>query len=249
MSEPVICPEHPGLTNDPSHWLNLIDRHCVPYTYAELILFGGGCLMWVVAYGILIRDSFRFKYMEMAAVAGCSNIAWEFIWSWAFQTDMGRFLVWTYRAWFFLDVFIFWQLLRLGDQQVTQPAFKKHFKPAAILITLAFASLYYFYAKQGMDTLIGANSAYLCQLVISSTCLLLLLGSPTLRGFSMPIAWLRSVGTGLNTVMMILHYPDNHFLHLMGILSAIMDAVYIYSFYGRRRAERAEKKGPALQPA
>ncbi|MEO7778119.1 MAG: hypothetical protein ABIY63_11360, partial [Fibrobacteria bacterium] len=60
------------------------------------------------------------------------------------------------------------------------------------------------------------------------------------------IAWLRSVGTGMNTVMMILHYPENHFLHLMGILSAVMDAVYIYSFYSRRRVER---KSPALQPA
>jgi hypothetical protein len=234
MSDVVICPDHPGLTNDPARWLNLIDRNCVPYTWPELLLFGGGCLMWVVAYAILIRNAFKFKYIEMAAVAGCSNIAWEFIWSWAFRTDMGLFLVWTYRAWFFLDIFIFWQMLKWGGKQVTQPAFKRHFKAASVLITLGFALLYYFYAKQGMDTLIGANSAYLCQLVISSTCLLLLLGSPSLAGFSLPIAWLRSLGTGMNTVMMILHYRGNHFLHLMGILSFIMDAVYIYNFYRMR---------------
>jgi hypothetical protein len=242
MNSPVLCADHPGLTNDPGHFLNFIDRNCVPYTYLELFLFAGGCLMWVAAYAILIRNSLRYRYMEMAAIAVCSNFAWEFTWSWPFKTDMGWFLVWTYRAWFFLDIFIFWQLLKWGSKQVSQPAFRDHFKPAAVFITLGFAALYYFYVRQGMDTSIGANSAYMCQLILSSTCLLLLLGSSSVEGFSPAVAWLKCVGTGMNTVMMMLHYPQNHFLHALGILAFILDTTYIGYFL------RLKAKGSAAAP-
>lgn len=234
MNPIVACADHPGLTNDPGHFLNLIDRNCVPYTYPELFLFAGGCLLWVVAYAILIRNALRFQYMEMAAIAVCSNFAWEFTWSWPFHTDMGWFLVWTYRVWFFLDIFIFWQLLKWGPKQVTQRAFRDNFRIAAPLITMGFVLLYYFFVKQGMDTLIGANSAYMCQLILSSTCLLLLLDSPTLAGFSLTVAWLKCVGTGMNTVMMLLHYPANHFLHALGILAFILDSTYIFYFLKHR---------------
>ncbi len=231
----VVCPDHPGLVNDPAHFLNLIDVHCVLYTPFQLFLFAGGCLLWVAAYAILIRNSLKRQYMEMAAVAVCSNFAWEFTWSWPFHTDMGFFLVWTYRAWFFLDIFIFWQLLKWGPKQIYQPALRAHFKPVAAATTVGFGVLYYLFVRQGMDTSIGANSAYLCQLLLSSSCILLLLGSSGVEGFSGAVAWLKCVGTGMNTVMMILHYPQNHFLHALGILAFIVDSTYIAVYHSRRR--------------
>ena len=87
MSAVVTCPDHPGLVNDPGHFINLIDSRCVPYTTVQLFLFAGGCFLWVVAYGILIRNALKYKYMEMAAIAVCSNFAWEFTWSFLFKTD------------------------------------------------------------------------------------------------------------------------------------------------------------------
>lgn len=241
MNSPVICPDHPGLTNDPGHFLNFIDRNCVPYTYLELFLFAGGCFLWVAAYAVLIRNSLRYRFMDMAAIAVCSNFAWEGIWSWAFKTDMGWFLVWTYRAWFFLDIFIFWQLLRWGSKQISQPAFRDHFKPAAVFIALGFTVLYYFYVQEGMDTPIGANSAYLAQIIVSSTCLLLLLGSPDAKILSLAVAWLKGTGTGMNTVMMLMHYPHNHFLHTLGILAFILDTTYIGYLLRLKAAEASAK--------
>ena len=245
MTKAVLCPDHPGLTNDPGHFLNFIDSHCVPYTHLELVLFGGGCLLWVVAYGVLIRNALRFRYMEMTAVAVCSNFAWEFIWSFPFKTDMGWFLVWTYRAWFFMDIFIFWQLLKWGDKQITQSAFRLHFKKVAVLILLGFTALYYFFVKQGMDTPIGSNSAYVCQIILSSTCLLLLMGSRSLEGFSLSVGYLKCIGTGMNTVMMMLHYPENRLLHTMGIIAFVLDVTYIAYFQRKRRSAGF----PALQMA
>ncbi|HKP96023.1 MAG TPA: hypothetical protein VJ385_09730 [Fibrobacteria bacterium] len=245
MSAVIECPDHPGVTNDPGHMLNFIDSNCVPYTYVELFLFAVGCLMWVVAYGILIRNALRYRYMEMAAIAVCSNFAWEFVWSWCFRTDMGWFLVWTYRAWFFLDIFIVWQLLKWGSKQVYQPGFRAHFKLGVIFATLGFTALYYFYTKGGLDTSIGANSAYMCQLILSSSCLLLILGNPDVAQFSLAVAWLKCIGTGMNTIMLMHHYPQNHFLHSLGILAFMCDSTYIGYFLRLKAKGRQAAPGMA----
>jgi hypothetical protein len=240
MTAPIQCPDHPGLVNDPGHMLNFIDSNCVPYTYVELFLFAVGCLMWVGAYGILIRNSLKYKYMEMATIAVCSNFAWEFVWSWCFRTDMGWFLVWTYRAWFFLDIFIVWQLLKYGDKQVSEPGFRRHYKLGVVFATLGFTALYYFYTKGGLDTSIGANSAYMCQLILSASCLLLLLSNPNVEHFSGAVAWLKCIGTGMNTVMLWHHYPPNDFLHSLGTLAFMCDSTYIgYYYYLKRQAATA----------
>ncbi len=143
--------------------------------------------------------------MEMAAIAVCSNFAWEF--TWAFP--------------------------------------KAHFKKVSVLILLAFTALYYFFVNQGMDTPIGSNSAYICQVILSATSLILLLGSRSLEGFSLAVGYLKCVGTGMNTVMMMLHYPENRFLHAMGIIAFVMDVTYIAYFLRMRRSGAL----PTLQTA
>jgi hypothetical protein len=227
------------LINDPAHFLNFVDRNCAPYTVPQLFLFAGGCLMWVVAYGIIIFNARRRHYLDMAVVAVCSNFAWELLWSFPFRTDMGWFLVWTYRAWFFLDIYIFWLTLRYGAAQVATPALARLYKPAVVLAFAAFCAVYYFFIAEGHDTLIGANSAYIAQLLVSGPCLLLLLRNPGLQGLSFNVAWLRSFGTGANTVFMYLHYPANHFVQAMATVAFILDMIYLGVFLKFRRSAPA----------
>lgn len=234
-----------GLVNDPGHFLNFIDRNCVPYTWPELILFAGGCLMWVVAYGLIIYNARKLKLLDMAIAAGCSNFAWEFVWSFPFKTDMGWFLVWTYRAWFFLDIYIFWLLLKYGSSQVSAPLMKKWFKPLCVGMLALFTLLYYWFVKEGHDTLIGANSAYIAQMFVSILSLTLILNTPDLKGFSFNVAWLRTFGTGANTVFMFLHYPQNHFLHSMAATSFVIDLAFIAIFLKLRRGKAAVSPGTA----
>ena len=229
----IRCPD--GLVNDPGRFLNFTDRNCIPYTWPELILFAGGCLMWVVAYALIIYNARKLKVLDMAIAAGCSNFAWEFIWSFPFKTDMGWFLVWTYRAWFFLDIYIFWLLLKYGSSQVSAPLMKKYFKPLCVGLLALFTLLYYWFVKEGHDTLIGANSAYIAQMFVSILSLTLILNTPDLKGFSFNVAWLRTFGTGANTVFMFLHYPQNHFLHSMAAASFVIDLVFIGVFLKLRR--------------
>ena len=237
MTLATNCPD--GLSNDPARFLNFTDRDCVPYTIPQLILFAGGCLMWVAAYVIIIRNARRRRSMDMAAVAVCSNFAWEALWSWAFKTDMGWFLVWTYRAWFFLDIYIFWLTLEYGASQVSIPALARRFKPAMWATLAGFGIVYYFFIAEGHDTRIGANSAYIAQLLVSGPCLILLLRNPGLAGLSFHVAWLRSFGTAANTIFMYLHYPANHFVQSMATLAFGLDMIYLGAFLKFRGAQRA----------
>ncbi|MDB5104327.1 MAG: hypothetical protein JWP91_2016 [Fibrobacteres bacterium] len=228
MADVIRCAD--GLVNDPGRFLNFTDRNCIPYTPLELFLFAGGCLMWVAAYWLIIRNARRDKLVDMAVAAGCSNFAWEFLWSFPFRTDMGWFLVWTYRAWFFLDIYIFWLMLRYGSSQAKSPVLARHFKPLTVGLLAVFTLIYYFFIKEGHDTLIGANSAYIAQMFVSVLSLTLLLGNPGLRGFSFNVGWLRTFGTGANTVFMFMHYPGNHFLHSMAASSFVIDIAFLAIF-------------------
>lgn len=230
----VTCPN--GQINDPSHWFNKVDIHCVPYTDLEMVFFAGGCLMWVVAYAILIKESRRFQFMEMAAFAGASNFAWETVWSWAFTTDTGLFMVWTYRAWFFLDIYIFYLLLKYGHKQVQNPVIRQYFKPWAIASLIGWCLIYYCFVEQGYDMPIGANTAYIAQIILSILCPVVLLNAKNLDGFSFNFALLRSFGTGANTVFMFMHYPENHFVHTLGVISFVLDMGYLVMFKKKEQA-------------
>ena len=206
----------------------------IDYTIPELILFAGGCLLWVVVYAILIRNDRKFGIIEMPVIAGASNFAWEILWSLKYQPDTGQLLVWTYRAWLILDLYIFYRLIMDGARFVSTPLIKRHFKPIVIVVTISMLVLYYFYIGEGYDTPIGAHSAYIAQLLISVYYILLILNIDEVRNLSMEIAWLRMIGTAMNTVFMFMHYPDHHFLHTMGVLAFFMDNFYIWFLYQRR---------------
>ncbi len=224
----VTCPS--GQVNDPSHWFNAVDIHCVPYTGIEMVLFAGGCLMWVVAYVILIKETRRFKFMEMAAFAGASNFAWETVWSWAYTTDTGLFMVWTYRAWFFLDIYIFYLLLQYGHKQVVNPVLRQYFKYWCSAALIGWIIVYYYFVKAGYDMPIGANTAYIAQIILSILCPVVLLNAKSMDGFSFNFALWRSFGTAANTVFMFMHYPENQFLHTLGVMAFILDMGYLLMF-------------------
>jgi hypothetical protein len=235
--DPVTCPD--GVVNSMEHILNRADTQCVPFTVLQLSLFAVGCLMWVVAYGIIIRNGFRFKTIDMAALAVFSNFGWETVWSWFFRTDMGWFLQATYRAWWFPDIIIVYLTFKYGHKQYPAGSFmNRHFTAVGVFWLIGFTLLYYFFTAQGLDTSIGATSAYLCQFLLSYLCLVnLLQQADEAKSFSFNVAWLKAYGTGMNTVFMFIHYPQNHLVHTCGVLAFLCDNFYIYTLYKRKKAQ------------
>jgi hypothetical protein len=233
----ITCPD--GSVNSMDHLLNFVDSQCTPYTHLQLGLFAVGCLMWVLAYGIIIWNGFRFKLVDMACIAAFSNFGWETVWSWLFRTDMGWFLQATYRAWFFPDIVIIGLVFKYGRKEFPEGSFwNRHFTELGIFWLVAFTAFYYFFTAQGLDTSIGATSAYLCQFLLSYLCLSNLMMHPgEARAFSFNVGWLKAYGTGMNTVFMFLHYPDNHLVHTCGVLAFLCDNLYLYELYRRKRQQ------------
>jgi hypothetical protein len=218
---------------DWSHWFNLVE-----YTPFELFLFAGGCSLWVAVYGIFIKNIFKKKYIEMPVFAGCADIGWEFTWSFLAATNMGLLLEKTYQVWFITDVFIFGGLLAYGWKQFDNPRLRSFYVPACIFTTVAWVAGVYSMHVSGLDTPIGATSAYLDQLCISFLYIPLLLRQKSLENFSFAAAWLRTIGTGMNTVFMNIHFTDNYFLRFIAILATALDCTYVYLFWKMRRELR-----------
>lgn len=218
---------------DWSHWINFVD-----YTPFELFLFAGGCGLWVIVYVIYIKNIITKKYLEMPVFAGCADIGWEFTWSFLAATNMGLLLERTYQVWFLTDIVIFWGLLKYGWKQFDNDRLRRIYVPACIFTFLFWVGGVYTMHISGLDEPIGATSAYLDQLCISFLYIPLLLRQKSLENFSWNAAWLRTLGTGMNTVFMNIHFTDNYFLRFIATLATALDCTYVYLFWRMQRQLR-----------
>jgi len=205
-------------------WLNL-DY----YSPIQLILFGLGALLWIINYISIVRSIVKNHFVEMPAAVLCANFAWEFLWSWIFVINMGWAIRLGYMAWFFLDVFIVWGFYKYGYKQVSKPVIPYY----RILFTFGIISwvvILYFFIGQGIDNPIGANSAYIINILISSLYIFMFLRLEDKSMLSFTTAWTKWIGTGLISVMCILRWPENHWLISMCIACFLMDMFYLYLF-------------------
>lgn len=215
-------------------WINWQD-----YTGLEFFFYGLGCFLWVIAYGIYIRNIVTLKYVEMPVFAGCCDVAWEFVWSFLATNDMGMLFQGANYVWFFLDAgFIFtYGVLFFGARQLTVPqlAPRRVFIPTCLFIAVMAGMGTYYMHAQGLDNSVGGRAAYLIQLSISFLYIPLMLRQPTLEYFSFNANWLRAAGSALVVVFFFLHFPQDTFLLTIGCTAAIVDTVFLYLFVQKRR--------------
>jgi hypothetical protein len=206
------------------------------YTGTQLLLYAGGAYLWVIAYCIYIRNGFKYGVVEMPAFAAASNLGWEICWALFFVTDLGPLCVWAHKAWFFLDVVIFYLLVKHGWKQTEIPMLQRLWLPVCFFVFVCAAFFYGSFVKQGFDVGSTIQSAYICQLPISFLYIPLMLRQKSLVGWSMWAAWTRTLGTGVIGVFAFMRYPDLPFLLSMAVISTVVDFIYIYLFAQRRKA-------------
>lgn len=203
------------------------------YSLIGLIFNGVGCLFWVVAYAVLVREIVKKKFVEMPAYVAGANIGWEFVWSFFYHPDTGLLFSLSYQAAFLLDCFIFYSVLRYGTKQPMNEESRKHFKFFCIANFIFWILFSYTYRHEGFDTMIGANSGYIINVVLSLQCVFLLFQTRDTKEFSMLLAWSRMLGTGLITVSMFIFYPENSFVQLLGVTCLLLDCSFIYVLWQR----------------
>lgn len=222
-----LCAEHPWL----NHYINICK-----YTVPELAILFVGTLFWVIVYYIVIRGGFKNKYVEMPVPAAASNLAWEFSWAFLYITDLGSIFVWGLRVWFFMDLFIFYAILKYGTRQLAIPQVIKYFKPIEILSVIGWVIAFYYFIKEGYDTSMGATSAYIITVIMALLYIVFFLSSNYQHCYSFTAAWCKMAGNTLMSVFVILHYKELIFLQFLTVIVFILDLIYVILTYRRKHA-------------
>jgi hypothetical protein len=219
-------------------WLYHIAEHFFnlkKYHPAELTMFFAGFTLWVFAYYYIIKDIRKYKFCEMPMLVATGNIAWEFTWSFLFFGDLGPFFTWGARVWFTMDLFINYNSLKYGLKDVSNPDLRKHYRFWYVFSLIAWFCVVYFMGWVDRDThRFGIQSALLINVVMSALYIYQLLNYPGFRGkgLNYKVAWYKMFGTGFITLGSTLVWWDknNQLFMTFGILSFLLDAIYIYLF-------------------
>jgi hypothetical protein len=202
------------------------------YNGFELLLLGSGFIFWALAYFHIIRNGFKYKFNEMPMIVAAGNIAWEFSWSFIFKGDLGRLFLWGCMIWFFMDLFINYQVLSYNRQRETNAWVKKNYFLIYLFYLITWFFIVFYMAQDGDDNQLGVVSALVINVVMSSLYIYQLLKLPQLRnkGMDAKVAWWKMIGTGTITIASFYLWPKNGFLLSMGLASLLLDIMYIYLF-------------------
>jgi hypothetical protein len=222
------CHDYPALIK----YFNLCE-----YSIMDLCIVGVGTLMWVVSYIAVIRGGFKNKFIEMPLFVAIGNIAWEFIWSFVYKTNMGDFYLWGYRAWFVLDLFILYLIFKYGAKQFKLPVFKKNVVLMVLGLLAFFGFFFFYFAKGGYDTAIGATSAFFLSVGISTLYIVLLFNNGNARNFSLLAGITRAIGDAVLTIFAI-YYTEIGIIAVMGIYVVVLDFTYVGFLWKMKRQNK-----------
>jgi len=216
------------------YWINTVD-----FSIPALLTNGIGCIFWVVTYAAMVWDIHKKKFVEMPVFVAAANLAWEFVWSFFYNPETGKLFALSYIGAFFLDVWIFWHVLKYGTKQISQAPeeIKKLFVPLSVINLIAWGFICYFFVSLGYDDNIGATSGYMLNFMISVLYLVLIFSMKDVSGFSKLVAWGKMLGTGLISVSMFMIFPQNYLIHTLAILCLILDCIYIVILNKRKKAQ------------
>ena len=214
------------------------------YTPLELILAALGALGWVFAYFFTIKNIRKYKFVEMPVFCACGNIAWEFLWGFVFydRINMGELFIWSYRAWFLIDIYIFVSVMRYGYKQFELELFRRYAKPIFVMLTAAFFIIIYAFVKTELDNPMGAQTSYLLNFGISILYISMWLRIGHIEKFSKAVAWLKMFGTLMYSIYFALAFPDDHAVTALSSMVFIADIIYIWLIYNYKGEPARERR-------
>jgi hypothetical protein len=213
------------------------------YHLPELLMFVTGFILWAIGYYIILKNVRKYKFCQMPMIVAAGNIAWEFTWSFLFVGNLGPFFTWGCRLWFTMDLFINYSSIKYGLKDVSNPWLRKHYAFWYVFSLAGWFCIVYFMGLDHDDNELGVVSALLINVVMSALFIYQLLNYPQLRGKGMSgaVGICKMFGTGFISAGSFFIWYQNQFLITLGILSFIMDGIYVYLFYNYKNPELEAK--------
>jgi hypothetical protein len=169
----------------------------------QRVLMDGGGIFWSLAYILIISRGFKDKTYGMPLFVLCTNISWEFIFSFIFPSTKPQ--IYINYMWLMLDVFIMIQFLKFGKFEFPSLSNKKFYTLFLLALATGFgltlSITYEFNDLEGAYTAFGSN------FFMSILFIVMLFRRDNLRGQSIYIGLFKMLGTGLISVSFYLYEP------------------------------------------
>lgn len=192
-------------------------------------------VLWLIAYGLIIRRGFLDKTYGMPLVPLCINFSYEavfgFVWPDDFPTNAVNII------WFFIDGVMVYQYLRFGRDEWPKHYPKKLFYPAfAMVLVMALTGI----VTLTIDThdYHGGNiTGWGAQLALSAGSIFMLLRRNSPKGQSVYIAIPRMLGT-----LALIYGQESYerpfmFLRFVYVAFVVLDLAYIWLLVRTCRAQ------------
>ncbi len=215
--------------------LNLND-----YSIPEMALLCSAGLLWIAIYVVVIQKAHKFNFAPVPALGIASFLAQEILWGYRFSGDTGLLFYWGAKVYALLSGYILFRVLRQSHEYFSTPEFKARARTLTVFTFVAWVALLYFLIP-AIDDGAGMTSAAIVHIVFAISFIPLLLKQFTDHGvhasqrMSYAIAWMKFLAGILIGVFALLHLPEQHWVHVLYGLIAIVDGYYIYLFTTLRR--------------
>lgn len=183
-------------------------------------------VLWLVAYGLIIRRGFLDKTYGMPLVPLCMNFSYEiafgFIWPDDFPTNVVNII------WSGIDAILVYQYLRFGLKEWPAHYPRRLFYPTfATVLIMAFTGI----VTLTVDTndYHGGNlTGWGAQLMLSAGSIYMLLRRDSPRGQSVYIALARSLGTLALIYAQEYYMRPFMFLRFVYVAFVVIDIAYVW---------------------
>jgi hypothetical protein len=193
----------------------------------DALMLGSGAL-WTFTYVLMIRRGFLDKTYGMPLVALCTNVSWEFIFSFLYPHGPVQRPV--NIVWFSLDLVILFQLLRYGPREFEDLSKRVFYAMFGLALVTSFCSVVS--VTYEFDDWDGAYSAFGQNLLMSVLFLIMLRARGSPRGQSVFIALSKMLGTGLASVAFYLYSPLSEgsvLLPFLYVAILAFDLMYVFA--------------------
>ncbi len=221
-----------------------------------VLMFG----LWTLAYIAIITKAHRDKTYGIPIVDGCLNVSWEFIFSFNLAGHLVTGLEWGNRFWLLFDAIQVAQVFLWGRGVQTNPWVKKHFY-RIVLATLVTCAIGEYQFMIYFQDVYGVVSSLLMDVLMATLFIAMFFNRPDLRGLSYPGAWLMMLGNLAGFAFIYVWFPTQyadghmianpsvpeptsfHFLTTLYVATTVLNVIYVYLMWNRRRELRAATGG------
>jgi hypothetical protein len=191
----------------------------------DAILVGSGVL-WTLTYVLIIRQGFLDRTYGMPLAALCTNLSWEFLFSFVYPHDLPQRAV--NLVWFSFDLVILFQLLLYGPREFAGLPKRLFYSGVTLVLTTSFGAV--LTVTREFDDVDGAYSAFGQNLMMSILFITMLYARRSLRGQSVWIAVFKMGGTALASFTFYFYNPDYEgsiLLTFLYMAILVFDVIYV----------------------